>query len=148
MIFCAASERPFFSCRCVGAMGIDGSPRAERARRTVSYRGLRIYEECFEQVELTLALAVTETLMLAVALADAVAAVPAHAMALPPRLLALATTAWPVADTFSSARTASGPFALAAAMSLGRLASRVALSLVMSPVASALQKSVTDGGVQ
>jgi hypothetical protein len=58
------------------------------------------------QLEPTLALALTETLMLADALIDASAAVPAHAIALPPKLADEVTTACPVAATFSSARTA------------------------------------------
>jgi hypothetical protein len=56
---------------------------------------------------LTLVLALTETLMLADALSEASAAVPAHAMALPPKFPAAAMTARPVAETFSRARIAS-----------------------------------------
>ena len=43
-------------------------------------------EECEEQLELTVALPLTEALMLAAALTDAVAAVLAQAMSLPPSL--------------------------------------------------------------
>jgi hypothetical protein len=67
----------------------------------------RGYDEFFVQLELTFALALTETLMLADALTDASAAVPAHAIALPPRFADVLTTACPVAATFSSALAAS-----------------------------------------
>jgi len=67
----------------------------------------RGYDEFFVQLELTLALAFTETLMLADALIDASAAAPAHAIALPPKLADALTTACPVAATFSSALAAS-----------------------------------------
>jgi hypothetical protein len=59
------------------------------------------------QLEPTLALALTETLMLADALIEASAAVPAHAIAFPPKLADAPTTACPVAATFWSARIAS-----------------------------------------
>ena len=65
-----------------------------------------LHDEFFVQLELTFALALTETLMLADALIDASAAVPAHAMALPPKFADALTTACPVAATFSSALAA------------------------------------------
>src|SRR6476659_7862399 len=49
-----------------------------------SQRPTRGYDEFFVQLEVTLALAFTETVMLADALIDPSAAVPAHATALPP----------------------------------------------------------------
>jgi hypothetical protein len=100
------------------------------------------------QLELTLVLALTDTLMLAVALSEAEAAVPAHAMALPPKLADESMTPLPVAETFWRARTASGPFVFAVSRIVGRLASMVVLSLARSPVASTLKASVSVNGVQ
>ena len=91
---------------------VDPKPRhrerESRARSLIEPDFLRrAYDEFFVQLELTLALALTETLMLADALIDASTAVPAHAMALPPKFADPLTTTCPVAATFWSALTAS-----------------------------------------
>jgi hypothetical protein len=106
------------------------------------------YDEFFVQLELTLALAFTETVMLADALIDASAAVPAHAIALPLKLADALTTACPVAATFVSALAASWPFVLAVIRIVGKFFSIVVLSLAKSPVASTLAINVTVSGVQ
>ncbi len=100
------------------------------------------------QLEPTLALALTETLKLADALIDASAAVPAHAMALPPRLVDALMTACPVAETFWSARMASCPFVLEVSRIVGKLVSIVVFNLARSPAASTLKTNVTASGVQ
>jgi hypothetical protein len=100
------------------------------------------------QLELTFALALTETLMLADALIEAWAAVPAHARALPPNFPDASTTACPVAATFSSARCASCPFVLKVSKTAGRLASIVAFNLARSPAGSRLKTSSIVCGVQ
>src|SRR5258708_30315433 len=110
----------------------------------------RGYDEFFVQLELALAGALTETLTLADALTEASAAVPAHATALPPKLADALTTAFPVAATFSSARTASGPCVFAVRRIAGKFASIVAFSLARSPAAmtSTLAVRVTVSGSQ
>ena len=100
------------------------------------------------QLELTLALALTETLMLADALMEAWAAVLAQARALPPNFPEASTTAWPVSATFLSARCASCPFVLKVSKTAGKLASIVALSLARSPDGSRLKTNVIVCGVQ
>ena len=100
------------------------------------------------QLELTLALALTETLMVADALIEAWAAVPAHARALPPNFPEASTTACPVAATFWSARCASCPFVLKVSKIVGKLASIVVFSLARSPDASRLNTRVIVCGVQ
>jgi hypothetical protein len=106
------------------------------------------YDECAVQLELTLVLALTETLMLEVALSEASAAVPAHAIALPPKVPDASRTAFPDAETFCNARTASGPWVLAASRSFGKLASTVVFSLARSPAASTLKARVIAMGWQ
>jgi hypothetical protein len=110
----------------------------------------RDYDEFVVQLELTLALALTETLMLADALTEASAAVPAHAIALPPKFADALTTAFPVAATFSRARATSGPFVLAVRRIAGKLVSSVAFSLARSLAAatSTLATRVTVSGSQ
>jgi hypothetical protein len=100
------------------------------------------------QLVLTLALALTETLMLADAVSEALAAVPAHARALPPNLVEASTTACPVAATFSRALFASCPFVLKVSKIAGKLASTVAFSFARSPSGSRLKTREIVCGVQ